>query len=217
MSCLPAVFSTEVTGLPAAKDLVVLVPDSDMESTVRGLLSRAAALGIRLVEPKIYVDRVGKDPGCLLHAHDFLRSFSKLYAHALVMFDRHGCGREDATREQLEREVEARLAQSGWRDRAAAVVLDPELEIWIWSDLPHVSSTLGWSKGRADLNKWLQQRGFLPTPGVKPSRPKLAWRAALRVTGRSPSPSLFLDLARRWFCSPKLAHFAHVDWATSLI
>jgi hypothetical protein len=32
------------------------------------------------------------------------------------------------------------LFTSGWENRAAAVVLDPELEIWVWSDSPEVEA-----------------------------------------------------------------------------
>ena len=111
------------------KDLVVLVADKNMDRAVRGLLSRYHELRIRPVESDIYV-HPHRDPGCLLGAHDFLRPFWNRYAHALVMLDRDGCGQERLPREALEEQLELRLSQNGWNQRAAAVVLDPELEIW---------------------------------------------------------------------------------------
>jgi hypothetical protein len=113
---------------PALHDLVVLVADGQMDSTVRGLLGRGPSLQIRTPRFDSFV-HPEKDPGCLLRGHEFLRPFHKQYSHALLVFDLEGCGRTDVPREDLEGEVEQRLSQSGWDDRAAAIAIDPELEI----------------------------------------------------------------------------------------
>jgi hypothetical protein len=62
-----------------------------------------------------------------------------------VLFDYYGCGAEhEMAPEEIEDEVEEKLSRSGWEDRARCVVIDPELEVWVWSDSPEVDRCLGW-------------------------------------------------------------------------
>ena len=177
-------------------DLVVLVPDKDMESAIAGLLSRPQALGIRQMKFKIYVHTTGHDSGCLRDSHNFLRSMTNLYAHALVLFDRFGCGQEEQSRESLEQIVEQRLSDSGWDDRAAVIVLDPELEIWVWSNSPHVDRCLGWKGKQPKLRHWLCSQGLWPENKLKPSDPKKAIEQALRKVQKPRSSSLYEQLAK---------------------
>src|SRR3954463_12022962 len=100
------------------KDLILLVADKNMEASLKGLLSRFQALGVRQVIFDLYV-HPDRDPGCLLRGHDFLRPFASLYERTLVLLDRSGCGREAAERSVLESQLEGRLRQAGWEDRAA--------------------------------------------------------------------------------------------------
>jgi hypothetical protein len=178
------------------KDLVALVADKNMEFILRSLLGRPASLATRSIEADVFV-HLERDPGCRLRAHDFLRSFQKTHDRALAVFDREGCGREAEPRSGLETEVELRLAQTGWGDRAAAVVIDPEVESWIWADSPQVDITLGWTNRVPDLRGWLVERGFQAQGGGKPSRPTEAVEEALRVVRKPRSSALYAELAAR--------------------
>ena len=178
------------------KDLIILVADTQMEFTLRGILSRYQRLGIRQVEFEILVHSE-RDPGCYLRGHDLLRLYYGKHRHALLLFDREGCGQERKSREELEQEVEERLRKSGWTDEAAAaIVLDPELESWVWSDSPEVANVLGWGKGLDDLISWLQQKDFWNEGDLKPQRPKEAVEAVLRETQTPRSSSLYHQLAQ---------------------
>jgi hypothetical protein len=177
------------------KDVVILVADKNMQFALGGLLARHQTLGICQLTSDLYV-HPERDPGCLLRSHVFLRPFIKGYAHALVMFDREGCGQEQLSRPILERQVEDLLSRSGWSERAAAIVLDPELEIWVWSDSPHVDSVLGWQGRQPDLRTWLRDHNFLDEQHAKPNRPKMAVEQALRSVRRPRSSSLYLQLAQ---------------------
>jgi hypothetical protein len=179
----------------SAQDLVLLVADKDTEMSLRGILARREALGIRTVRYSIYV-HPEHDPGCRLRAHHFLRHFANGYDHALVVFDREGSGQDTATRDELDSDLEKRLNKSGWGHRAAVVVTDPELEAWVWSDSPHVDQVLGWAGRKPPLRQWLQERGFLQPGQVKPPRPKEAMLAALCDVRKPPSSSLFERLAQ---------------------
>jgi hypothetical protein len=176
------------------KDLIVLAADKDAEFAMRGILARHQSLGIREIVWAVFV-HPDRDPGCLLRSPEFLRIFLKQYEHALVLFDHEGCGREDLFGAQIETELGARLAASGWHDRASAIVIEPELELWVWSTSPHVDRVLGWSGHEPALRPWLMAEKLLGSAESKPPRPKEAMRAALRAVQKSPSSALFGELA----------------------
>ena len=177
------------------RDLILLVADSNIEFTMKGLLSRPEALRIRQIDANV-VRHPERDPGCLLRSPEFLRPFQNEYRHALVMLDREGSGQGSKSRQELERSLEEDLAVS-WDERAAAIVLDPELEIWLWSDSPEVDAVLGWQDRNPDLRSWLVQEGFADEPTDKPERPKEATEQALRIARKPRSSALYRRLAQK--------------------
>jgi hypothetical protein len=175
-------------------DLIVLAADKSMKLVVEKLLDRSIPLRIRPISS--YVVTLTGDATCYTRCDDFLRSFVGQYRHAMVMFDREGCGQEiEKNRTILEREIEGRLARSGWDDRAAAIVLDPELEIWVWTESSHVDHVLGWEGKHPDLRAWLTREGWLQQGQLKPSRPKEAMKAAIRKSNKGWSSALHAELA----------------------
>jgi len=175
------------------KDLVVLVPDLDIENTITALLGRSHSLGTHdIVYTK--VRHPERDPGCCKGSVDMLRRYKTTHAHALVVFDHHGSGRDDENREAIEHNIEDTLRGSGWGDRAAVIVLDPELEIWVWSDSPEVCGALGWNS-RSDLDAFLLQEGWIDEGQVKPTQPKEAMGAALKRSRTPRSARIFEQLA----------------------
>lgn len=176
-------------------DLVVLIPDQGIRSSIQKILERHHSIGIGPLSFQTFV-HVARDPGCFLESHDFLRIYTRQSRHALVLFDRDGCGQEHRARNELEADVDQRLAASGWDDRAATIVLDPELEAWVWSESPHVERVLGWEDRVPDLRSWLREKGYLQGTNTKPNQPKEAYESALRTVGRHPSAALFAELAQ---------------------
>ena len=183
-----------MTNAQTLKDLIVLAADKNMEFAIKGVLSRFKSLGIREVSTDFRV-HMENDPGCLVRGHDFLKPFTHKYCHALIVLDREGCGQESVTRELLEICIEDKLSRSGWEDRAAAIVIDPELEAWVWSNSPHVDSILGWQGKEPCLRNWLQSREYLVPGAIKPARPKEALEDALKTARKPRSSSLYLQIA----------------------
>jgi hypothetical protein len=172
-------------------DLIILVADKNMEAAIQGLLQRHEALGIPPLSAKVFVHPY-RDPGVLNEAHEFLAPFTTQYARALVMFDREGSGRQDSA-EVLGREVQSRLDGAGWIRRSAVIVLDPELETWVWSDSPHVPVALRLSsKEFESLRAKYQIKGQ-----AKPSRPKDALEEALFHSKTPRSSSIYYELAKK--------------------
>jgi hypothetical protein len=177
-------------------DLQVLTADKDTEHALRALFRRPEAFGVRPFTYEMTVHPY-KDSGCV-RAAEFLRPFVKKFAYVLVVFDREGSGKEhEASREEIEREIELGLDANGWQDRAAVIVLDPEIESWVWSPSPHVDEALGWARRSPSLREWLTQRGYLREGETKPARPKEAMRAALQAVRRPPSAALFEQIASK--------------------
>ena len=179
-----------------SNDLVVLVADKNMKHAVNGLLLRTASLRIRSISKDVF-DHPNRDAGCFKEGDKFLRDFTTHYDHAIIMFDREGCGQESLSREELERQVEDNLSRSGWGNRAAGIVVDPELEAWIWSDSPHVTTALGWSGRNEEVRGWLREQGFAFNVSRKPDRPKEALERALEEVRKPRSSSIYAQLARR--------------------
>lgn len=176
------------------EDLVVLVADKNIEHVFKGLLDRHHALAIRSISRTILV-HMHHDPGCL-QAAEFLRSRQGISTHALVVFDREGSGAE-ASRVEIEAQVETDLSKTGWGDRAAVIVLDPEIECWVWSPSPHVDEALGWKGRKPPLREWLKQQGHLAESQQKPSRPKEALEAATRAARVARSSSIYEKIAKQ--------------------
>lgn len=178
------------------KDLVLLVADQNMKAAVEGLFERRESLRIRPVAFDIFV-HVYRDPGCLKGSSAFLRPLVHRYRHALVMFDLEGSGRLDTEASAIELEVQAALQRTGWEQRATAIVLDPELEVWVWSDSPRVDEVLGWEERDPPLRFWLERQGLWERGRHKPSRPKEAMECALHEIRRPRTSVHFKELARR--------------------
>lgn len=185
-----------MTPVTAPEHVIILVADKNMEQTVAGVCSRPEAIGVRAFTHRILV-HPGRDPGCLLEGVEFLSVFQSQFAHALIMFDRIGCGREAQTRDQLEQDMEEALNRSGWDTRATAIVIDPELEAWVWSDSPHVARILGWQEREPPLRQWLVDQKWLAADAFKPSLPKEAMEHALRTVRLPRSAALYRQLAQQ--------------------
>ena len=174
-------------------DLFVLVADLDMANALEGLLSRSGDLGIRDVTFDIrrHPDR---DSGCRTGSVEYLRPYLNRYDHALIVFDRHGCG-DNRPRQDIQRYVDDRLARNGWERRAKAIVIDPELEAWTWSASPAVSRILGWGGRYPALRRWLGGQGLWPRGHSKPPEPKRAMREVMQHRRIRLSARRFSELA----------------------
>jgi len=178
-------------------ELVALVPGKDDREALMGLVNaRQASLGIRTILAEVLV-HPRRDPGCFREAPALLQPYQRRAEHALVLFDREGCGQEARSTAELEADLETRLSQSGWSGRARVIVLDPELEIWVWGDSPHLDAVIGWQGRSPSLRRWLADSGHWQAGQFKPLRPKETLDAALRKAGVRRSSSIFRQLAER--------------------
>jgi hypothetical protein len=174
-------------------DLVVLVADKDIEYALRGLLRRPEALGIRRIATD-FISHPQHDPGVFTTGHEVLRAYVRDYGHALVVLDAAWSGAPSSA-SHVEQHIAARLWPM-WGDKAGVVCIDPEVEIWVWSNSPHVATILGW-QGIDQLRAWLLEQGFIEEGRIKPTDPKSAYLAALRAKRVSRSASNFEALGAK--------------------
>jgi hypothetical protein len=113
-----------------------------------------------------------------------------------VIFDKAWEGAPPRDAELLEAEVRGRLASAGWGNEADVVVIDPELEVWVWSDSPKVDECLGWKGRKPPLRKWARTAGLWPPGLPKPPDPKRLVVEALWETKIPRSSAIYARLAR---------------------
>lgn len=187
------------------RDLFVVVADLDAENAIKTLLvDRQNSLGICLDfnpdrPPQGDLLRYGgRDSGCRKNAVDLLRAPQRTHRHAILLFDRDGSGAETEDRADLEAEIEERLHRSGWAEgNVSVIVIEPELEAWVWATSPHVADVLGWQDDRDGLRPFLAQAKLWSDGATKPNDPKEAMKAALREKRKPLGARLFADLATR--------------------
>lgn len=179
---------------PESKQLIVLTADAQQKQTVETLLSkRWQSLGIRQIQADIF-SHPRRDPGVYHEAGNFLASFVEQYSHALVMIDAEW-GDSTLSVAKIQKKLQSDLDQNGWRGRSAVVVLDPELEIWVWSRSAHVPKLLNtdWKT----IKKIGQQKDYWNANDQKPTRPKELLEFVLRKEKKKRSSSLFVHLAQQ--------------------
>lgn len=177
-------------------DLIAWVADNHQRDALRGLFTRHQSLGVRPFSSRVQVDP-GKDPGCRTQGVNRLRLFLRQFRYALLMFDHEGSGAENTPAIDLESQLEAQLNAAGWGGRAATIVVEPEIEAWIWTPSPQVDIALGWSRRLPGVRDWLRDQGFQTGSQGKFQNPKDAVKAALREVRKAPSGAIFRQIAEK--------------------
>ena len=174
-------------------DLVCLVADKNMEAVVGAVLGRHQALGTRAIQSTVIV-HPQRDSACYHDPTTLLRAHMGTALHALVVLDRAWEGAPDLPATELEANVDRDLQQLGgnW---AKAIVIDPELEIWLFRRSPRLDDALGWRNRQPELQDQLATAGLWPLDTAKPSDPKRAMEWALREARRPRSSSIYRDIA----------------------
>ncbi len=180
--------------------LVCLVADQSIRAVMETLLAeRQKALRIGPVDFQVVV-HPNRDPGCYHDGPAFLAGLLSAQtpgAVGLVVFDQAWQGNPHESAEETERVLRDRFQELDIGSSADTVVIDPELEAWVWSPSPVVAEVLGWKGRRPGLRDWLTARGLWHPGATKPADPKAAFRAALAACGIPPSSALFRRLAQR--------------------
>jgi hypothetical protein len=176
------------------KDLVLLVADKNAQYALKGALQRPEAMGIRPIEFEFRV-HPGRDGGARKSGPEVLALEHRRFQHGLLVLDFEGCGSDLPDAQRLEAQLDDRL-QRPWNGRAKAIVIEPELDVWVWGADNAVAEAIDWPAGKP-IREWLRDHGFAVEASGKPQRPKEAMEAALRVPALPRSSALYQRIAGR--------------------
>jgi len=183
------------------RDCLFLVADKNMEGMLKGFFSRDAfhrAMGCGHFafdsRQDLLVAHGQNDPGLYTRANEFLQPYANTHRHAVVIVDAEWSG--SPGKDGILKRLNQHLLSAGWlADNGCAVVIDPELENWVWQDSPHVCSALGSDMSFAALRAGLEAKGFWQPNEAKPDRPKEAVEWALRQSRKGRSSAIYQQLA----------------------
>ncbi len=176
------------------KDLVLLVADKNAHFALKGALGRPEALGIVPIEFEFRV-HPGRDGGVRKTGPDALAREHRRFKHALLVLDFEGSGSELPNAGALETQLDSQL-EAIWRSSAKSVVIEPEVDVWIWGSDNAVEEVIEWRSGKR-LREWLRDEGYTFDANDKPTRPKEAIEAALKVAGTPRSSALYQRIAEK--------------------
>jgi len=174
-------------------DLVCLVADRNVEAVVSSLLAKHQALGTREIQAEI-IQHPEHDPGCSRDPAPLLSVFANQAQEALVILDRDWDGVPNLPTQEIEAEVESRVAtiKQGW---ARCIVIEPELEAWLFTRSPRLDEAVGWRGRTPSLSDALASASLWPASSPKPPNPKATMKWALSRVGKQTSSSIYRQIA----------------------
>ncbi len=177
------------------KDLIILVADKNTQFLLDGLLPRLP----KILSTKEFTFDMKihplRDAGVRAGSSDFLRPFITNYDYAIVLFDYEGSG-DQTSQPQLVQKMENELDINGWQNRNAVIIIEPEIENWIWVNSPHLAQETEW-EDMPTLDNWLIQKGFKNQNDIKPPRPKEAFEEALKEKQIPRSSAIYKNIAQK--------------------
>lgn len=174
-------------------DLVCLVACKNIEAVIGAALQRHESLGVRQLTHKI-TPHPQRDSACFHRPEPLLQPFLNEARHALVVLDRAWEGAKSAAATDMENDLDSRLAKlkRGW---GKAIVIDPEVEAWLFRRSPRLEEKLGWHRRTPGLTEELAKRGLWPEDAAKPADPKAAIEWALRQVWKPRSSAIYREIA----------------------
>ncbi len=157
------------------RELVILTADGTMNAVFKAFFSRemwhmtlgCGAFDLWTEEDIFHVP--GQTDGAVhRRAHEFLRPYLGTHRRALVALDWQFGGERPAA--EVREEVLQNLRRNGWEDRCEVVVIDPEIEVWLWQDKPQIAQAVRFQGG--GLRAHLENDGSWPAGQAKPTAPK---------------------------------------------
>jgi hypothetical protein len=174
-----------------------------MQYALKGLFERQGfhlSIGCRPFAFDLAIDSqkaAYHDPDIHINAARYAGPIQATHRHLVVMVDNDfdSSPGKVAIRDKISDD----LIQSGWQEDAfAVIVIDPELEVWLWQESPHVDEALAFDPGRFDapsLRAWLEDQKLWRPGEEKPHDPKKAFIQTLRRSSRPLSSTIFEKLA----------------------
>ena len=180
------------------RDVIFHLADEHMEKGLKAFFSRDDwhyAMACRKVDINTEGDAdILRVPGCTdggtwKHAAENLVPFREKYTRAVIILDADFEPHPGA--DVLQRDVTADMLASGWAaERFAVVVIQPELEAWLWA--PNINVALAFGHKDFDQLRGALEKEKLWNPGEpKPHDIKRARDRAARLGGKKTGGPIF--------------------------
>lgn len=167
------------------RDCIFLLADTNMQAAFEGFFTRkgfhqSLDCGNFDFDPRqdIRVASGDNDPGLYTRGHELLRPFLRSHRRAVVVLDSEWDG--SPGKDGITDHLTGQIAATGWSDdRFIVIVIDPELENWIWQQNDHVARGLGFG----DCNELMADTDLQtvwPLGQAKPFSPKKILESLLR-------------------------------------
>ncbi len=170
------------------KDLALLVADKNMDYALRGILSRHESIGVQKLDYEIG-QHMGRDGGVRTTGPETLSLLRDQFRDGILMLDWEGSGSDSDNALILEQELDRRLTPF-WGKRAKAIVIEPELDAWVWGSDNVMQDVIGWCEDLG-IRKWLANRGYEFHQNQKPVLPKEALQTLMEQLRRPRSSALY--------------------------
>lgn len=174
------------------KDLILLVADKNMQFALQGGLSRPASLGIRPISFDFRV-HPGRDGGVRSNGSQMLALEKARFSHALLVLDHEGSGAAALNSLDLETRLDEELGPA-WGSRAKSIVIEPEVDVWMWGSDNKLAEVLKWSRQQS-IRDWLRDAGFGFLENGKPQRPKEALEEVFKACKHPRSSAAYQQIA----------------------
>jgi len=177
--------------------LFCIVADRNMKAVVEELIPRVRnmdglSFAFRFSDVIVHPRH---DPGCYWEGPELIadrvQADSRLYGMLLLDFAWEG--HSHRCPEEMQQHLQQRMERAG--QRALAVVLDPELEEWVFVRSPRAIEAMGWTDWN-EAKRVLQEAGLWKKECTKPEDPKKAMEVLLRSKGIPRSSSVYREIAR---------------------
>lgn len=185
------------------RPLVILVADGTMRAVFQAFFRRSQFFSTLQCAPfdfdpmtEVLFDPIrakGWDGGVYKRCDAILRGYQRTHDRALVVIDQQFGG--ECPSIQVRDEMLDRLRRSGWRDGAVqVVVIDPELEVWLWQDNGNVQQALRY---QGPLRQDLIGSGEWPQEVPKPLQPKDTMLRLIRMTRAGTAMAVYAKIASK--------------------
>jgi hypothetical protein len=166
------------------RDCLFWVADSRIKQVILGFLKRPDCFRLHNLgtSPFLFDENEDlfssptMDPGTYTTGQEFIRLYQRSHRFAVVILDSDWKGSPGAA--AIRTNLSVRIESTGWTpERFRVVVIEPELEDWIWQRNQRVAGALGF-ESHLEMAVAVQNAGHdWPDHEPKPSRPKEAFEA----------------------------------------
>lgn len=181
------------------RPLVILVADGTMRAVFQSFFRRShfhRTLQCQRFEfdavRDVFNDPLHTDGGVCARCEELLRGYQRTHHCALVVIDQQFGAERPAS--EVQQEMKARLSRSGWGDRVQVIVIDPELEVWLWQDNPNVQQALNC---RGGFRQDLMSSGDWPVDSAKPLKPKATMQRLIRANRAGAPVAVYARIAEK--------------------